>query len=305
MPITDTPLTLNKAADRTAHRQRARGFWVVTLRRLLRHPTGAIGATLVGLILLGALLAPLLAPAGPLDQARGQELGGPSVMHPFGTDEFGRDIFSRVLYGARIALGVGVVAVLCGAAIGATLGIIAGFIGGRVDIVTMRALDVLLAFPPILLGIAITAVLGANARSVGVAVAVASIPDFTRIARAAALTERGRDYVVAARAIGIPEGQIMHRHVLPNIIPPLLVQLSVSMSFAVLFEAGLSFLGLGVQPPQPSWGGMLQAARTYLYQAPTYAFFASLALTMLLIGFNFLADALRDILDPRLNRVLR
>lgn len=293
------------AAARAGGGHRPRGFWLSTLARLVRHPTGAIGLGLIAIIALGALIAPLIAPVGPLDQERGNELAGLSSAHPFGTDEFGRDIFSRVLYGARISIGVGVVALLCGAALGVTFGVVAGFRGGRLDVVMTRLLDVLLAFPPILLGIAVTAVIGPSARSVGVAVAIASIPDFARIARAATLSERARDYVVAAQALGAPGGRIMARHLLPNIFPPLLVQLSVAMSFAILLEAGLSFLGVGVQAPQPSWGSMLQTARTYLYQAPSYAVFSGVALTLLLIGFNFLADALRDLFDPRLNRQLR
>lgn len=294
-----------RADTRGVAAHRSQGFWLTTLARLIHHPTGSIGVGLIMLIVLGALAAPLITAAGPLEQVRGDELAGPSPSHPFGADEFGRDIFSRVLYGARTSLGVGVVALLGGAALGVTLGVVGGFRGGRIDILTMRILDVLLAFPPILLGIAVTAVLGPGAQSVGVAVVIASVPDFARIARAATLGERSRDYVVAAEALGAPVNRIMARHLLPNVIPPLLVQLSVAMSFAILLEAGLSFLGVGVQAPQPSWGSMLQTARTYLYQAPSYAVFSGVALTMLLTGFNFVADALRDILDPRLNRQLR
>jgi len=276
-------------------RVRTHGFWRTTGMRLLRHPTGVIGVILVGLVVLGAVFAPLITAAGPLVQVPGQELGAISLHHPFGTDEFGRDILSRVLYGARISVCVGLLAVLTGAAIGMAFGVIAGYVGGPVDAVVTRVLDVLLAFPPILLGIAITAVIGAGAKGVGIAIGVASIPDFARIARAATLTE----------ALGAPPGRIMARHVLPNIVPPLLVQLSVALSFAVLLESGLSFLGIGVQPPNPSWGSMLQIARTYLYQVPSYTITVGLTLAMVLIGFNFIADALRDILDPRLSRELR
>jgi len=286
-------------------RVRTHGFWRTTGMRLLRHPTGVIGVILVGLVVLGAVFAPLITAAGPLVQVPGQELGAISLHHPFGTDEFGRDILSRVLYGARISVGVGLLAVLTGAAIGMAFGVIAGYVGGPVDAVVTRVLDVLLAFPPILLGIAITAVIGAGAKGVGIAIGVASIPDFARIARAATLTERERDYVAAAKALGAPPGRIMAQHVLPNIVPPLLVQLSVALSFAVLLESGLSFLGIGVQPPNPSWGSMLQIARTYLYQVPSYTITVGLTLAMVLIGFNFIADALRDILDPRLSRELR
>jgi len=284
---------------------RPRPFWRMVVGRLLRHPTGRIGCVLVGIIVLGAAFAPFLASAGPLDQARGLELGGFSLAHPFGTDELGRDIFSRVLYGARLSVGVSFLAVLAGALTGSTFGIVAGYIGGVVDTIVTRILDVLLAFPAILLGIAVAAVFGTGVKGIVIAIGIASVPDFARIARASAITERERDYISAARSIGASSGSIMRRHLLPNVVPPLLIQLSIALSFAVLLEAGLSFLGLGVQPPQPSWGSMLQVARTYLYQVPSYVIIVGLALSMLLIGFNFIADALRDILDPRLNRELR
>ena len=299
------PLISPPADARSLMRVRTHGFWHTTTVRLVRHPTGVLGVVLVGLVVLGALCAPLIVPAGPLVQVPGEELGALSRHHPFGTDEFGRDILSRVLYGARISVGVGLLAVGTGALVGVAAGVIAGYVGGAVDAIVTRLLDVLLAFPPILMGIAITVVVGTGAKGVGIAIGVASIPDFARIARAATLTEREREYVAAARALGAPPGRIMGRHLLPNIVPPLLVQLSVALSFAVLLEAGLSFLGIGVQPPAPSWGSMLQVARTYLYQVPSYAITVGLTLALVLIGFNFIADALRDILDPRLNRELR
>jgi peptide/nickel transport system permease protein len=301
----NVPLALGTEAHRGAVSRRARSIWLTVLGRLIRHPTGLIGVVCVSLVTLGAVLAPLIAPAGPIDQERGNELAGASLAHPFGTDELGRDILSRVLYGGRTSIAVGVIAVLCGAALGLILGLVAGYRSGAVEEITMRIVDVLLAFPAILMGIAVTAIVGTGARSVGVAVAIASIPDFARITRAATIAEKEREYVTAAHALGAPAVLIMRRHLFPNIIPPLLVQLSVAMAFSVLLESGLSFLGLGVQVPQPSWGSMLQSARTYLYQAPSYALFSGVALTMLLVGFNFVADALRDILDPRLNRRLR
>jgi len=296
---------LEREQERSVVRVRPRGFWRATVGRLLRHPTGLIGLILVGLVVLGAIFAPLITAAGPLVQETGHELGPLSPRHPFGTDEFGRDIFSRVLYGARISVGVSLLAVVVGAVIGTLFGVVAGYLVGPVDAVVTRVLDVLLAFPPILMGIAITAVSGAGAKGVAIAIGIASIPDFARIARASTLTEREREYVAAARALGAPPGRIMGRHLLPNIIPPLLVQVSVALSFAVLLESGLSFLGIGVQPPAPSWGSMIQTARTYLYQVPSYTITVGLTLAMVLIGFNFIADALRDILDPRLNRELR
>jgi len=301
----NVPLPLRREGREVLPTRRSRSLWITILLRLARHPTGVIGLALVAFVVLGALFAPVIAPVGPLEQERGNELGEISPAHPFGTDEFGRDILSRVLHGGRTSISVGVVAVLAGATVGLALGILIGYREGVFAAIAMRVLDVLLAFPPILMGIAVTAIVGTGARSVAIAVAIASVPDFARITRAATLAEKEREYVTAARALGSTPGRIMLRHLFPNVLPPLLVQTGVAMAFAVLLEAGLSFLGLGVQVPQPSWGSMLQGARIYLQTAPSYAIFSGIALTMLLIGFNFVADALRDILDPRLNRELR
>ncbi len=305
MSSVNVPLPLRREGREVLPTRRSRSLWITILLRLARHPTGVIGLALVAFVVLGALFAPVIAPVGPLEQERGNELGEISPAHPFGTDEFGRDILSRVLHGGRTSISVGVVAVLAGATVGLALGILIGYREGVFAAIAMRVLDVLLAFPPILMGIAVTAIVGTGARSVAIAVAIASVPDFARITRAATLAEKEREYVTAARALGSTPGRIMLRHLFPNVLPPLLVQTGVAMAFAVLLEAGLSFLGLGVQVPQPSWGSMLQGARIYLQTAPSYAIFSGIALTMLLIGFNFVADALRDILDPRLNRELR
>lgn len=282
---------------------RSRGLFLTTLGRLVRNPAGAFGLGLITFLALVAIFAPLVAPYDPLLQQDRAELERPSAAHPFGTDELGRDLLSRVIYGARTSLGVGVLAVALGSIVGVTTGLAAGYVGGWLDSTIMRLWDVLLAFPAILIGIAIAAMLGPGATNAAFALAVVSIPQFSRIIRASVLGEKQRDYVQAARSIGVRDIGIACRHILPNTVSPFLVQLSLAMGYAVLLEAGLSFLGLGAQPPNPSWGGMLNTSRTYLRDAPHYAIFPGLALSLLLLGLNFLSDALRDALDPKLTHL--
>lgn len=300
MHSSPAPLPVKGTAS-IIHSQRTRGLLVLTLHRLVRRPAGAFGLGAVALLGFIAIAAPLLAPYDPLAQEAGVELAAPSLAHPFGTDEFGRDLLSRVIYGTRVSLLVGVIAVAIGSLVGVTSGLAAGYMGGWLDAVTMRLWDVLMAFPAILIGIAIAAMLGPGITNAAIALSIVSIPQFSRITRAAVLAEKEREYVQAARGIGVRNLGIACRHILPNTVSPFLVQLSLAMGSAVLLEAGLSFLGLGAQPPSPSWGGMLNASRLYMRTAVWYAIFPGLALSMLLLGLTFLSDALRDALDPRLN----
>jgi peptide/nickel transport system permease protein len=207
------------------------------------------------------------------------------------------------VYGSRISLFVGVLAVVIGSVVGVSSGLAAGYRGGWLDAAIMRVWDTLLAFPAILLGIAVAAILGPGVTNAAIALAIISIPQFSRITRASVLGEKQKDYVQAARCIGVGDVKIALRHIFPNTVSPLLVQLSLAMAYAVLLEAGLSFLGLGTQPPEPSWGSMLNTSRAYLRQAPWYAVFPGIALSILLLGLNFLSDALRDALDPRLSHL--
>jgi peptide/nickel transport system permease protein len=276
-----------------------RGPIVRALLQILRNPMGLFGAVIVLLLVFGAVFAPLISPFDPIEQHPGSELLPPGGQFLLGTDNLGRDLLSRVIFGSRSSLLIGIVAVGLGAGIGIATGLAAGYLGGWPDAVIMRFYDALLSFPAILLGIGVVSVLGSGPLSVGYALAIATVPTFARLMRARVLSEREREYVLAARCIGARDERIMRRHVLPNAMAPLLIQISLSMGFAVLAESALTFLGVGTQPPMPSWGGMLNESRAYLRTAPGFGIFPGLALALLLLGLNFLSDALRDALDPR------
>jgi ABC-type dipeptide/oligopeptide/nickel transport system permease subunit len=296
-PLTIPP-TLRPHLRRGSWVRRQPAFIQVVIR-IARNPMGAYGlATLVLMVLL-AILAPVVAPYSPIEQHPGLELRPPGSQFLLGTDDLGRDLLSRILYGARVSFIVGVIATGLGATVGISTGLLAGYLGGWVDSVIMRCYDALLAFPGIIIGIAVISILQPSTVNVAYALAIGGMPFFARLMRSCVLSERERDYVYAARCIGARDGRIMFLHVLPNTLAPLLVQLSLAMGFAVLAEAGLSFLGLGTQPPDPSWGSMLNDSRAYLREAPWYGLWPGVALTVLLVGLNYLSDALRDALDPR------
>lgn len=270
----------------------------MTLQRLLRNPLGRIGIGLLAIVVVAGVLAPVLAPYDPVRQFIGSELQSPSLKHPLGTDEFGRDLLSRIIYGARISLIVGIVAVGLGSAIGISTGLIAAYIGGWIETVMFRIWDALMAFPGVLLAIAVSAILGPGLLNIAIAVAIISMPSYARLARGGMLAERQKDYVTAAQTVGQSNARIIFRHVLPNTIPPILTQVALGMAGAVFLEAGLSFLGLGAQPPDPSWGSMIADSRNYLRIAPWYGIAPGIAISMFLLGLNMLADGLRDALDP-------
>lgn len=269
------------------------------LVRTARNPMGLFGLIVLALLVLCSLGAGVISPYDPLEQHPGAELRPVGTEYPLGTDNLGRDVLSRIVYGSRSSLLVGVIAVALGAGLGIATGLAAGYFGGLVDTLIMRFYDALLSFPAILLGIAVVSVLGNGTLNVAYALAIASLPTFARLMRSRVLAEREREYVLAARCSGAAAQRIMWLHVLPNAVAPLLIQISLAMGFSVLAESGLSFLGLGTQPPYPSWGAMLNESRQYLRTAPGLAIFPGLALATLMLGLNFLADALRDALDPR------
>jgi peptide/nickel transport system permease protein len=264
-----------------------------------RHPKLCIGAAIVLALALIALGAPLIAPYDPTVMQVSNRLRPPSAQHWFGTDEFGRDVFTRVLYGARVSLGFGVAVTLLGIVVGTLVGLLAGYYGRWVDLGTQWAIDVLLAFPGLLLALAIIAILGPGLLSVMVAVAFAAIPYYGRLVRGQVLAIKHREFVEAARAIGVSDLLIIWRHILPNIVSPLVVLWSLDFAAGILALAGLSFLGLGAQPPTPEWGAMLSNGRDFLRDAWWIATFPGLALTIAVFGFNMLGEGLRDLLDPR------
>jgi len=270
------------------------------LRQFRRSAVGVIGASLVGLFLAVTVAAPLLAPYDPVAADFGSVLSPPQRAHPLGTDDIGRDILSRVLHGSRISLQAGLFTVAVALTIGLPLGLAAGFFGGRVDALIMRGIEVILSFPTLVLALGITAILGPKLRHALFAIGIVFVPHFARLIRGQALSVREHDFVTAARALGGSDLRLMFRHVLPNCLAPLLVQSSFSVSFAILTEAALSFLGLGTQPPTPSWGIMLAQGRGYLEQAPWLGAFPGLAIFLTVLGFNLLGDGIRDALDPRL-----
>lgn len=267
--------------------------------RTATNPMGLFGLIILGLIVFGAVAAPLIAPYDPASQHPGKELMGPTTSFLFGTDELGRDLLSRVMFGTRPSLVVAIMVVSIGGGLGILAGLLAGFLGGWVESVIMRVFDALFAFPPQLLGFVVITALGPGTTQVAYAIAISVIPTLGRVSRALVLRERNRDYVLAARCIGATTGRIMFRHVLPNAMAPLFVNIALIMGFSVLAEAGLAFLGLGTQPPTPSWGAMLNESRAYLRVDPWLAIWPGVALACLLLGLNYLADALREAFDPR------
>ena len=277
----------------------------MSLDRFRKNYIALAGAIIILFYVLVALLSLVWLPQDPLAMNSAEILKGPSFAtgHLMGTDEFGRDIFSRVIVGSRISEIIAVGATGLGGAIGIFMGIWAGYLGGRWDNVIMRVTDVLFSFPTLLLALFIMAVLGEKTFNIVVAIGIVYIPQFARLSRASILAIRSSDYVRAARSIGGSRSYILFRHLLPNILVPIIVQISLSLSVAVLLESALSFLGLGVQPPAPSWGNMLSAARKYMTFAPWTAVFPGLAIVVLVLGFNLLGDGLRDLLDPRLKNV--
>ncbi len=274
-----------------------RGF----ARRLRKARFAMPALAIIALLILAALLAPIISPFDPTKQNFSDALSGPSARHPFGADNLGRDVFTRVVYGARVSLQVGLIAVSISLIIGTTLGLIAGYNGGSfLDTLIMRCMDALLAFPTLVLALAITAALGPSLRNVMIAVGIVGIPSYARLVRGQVLSVAKREYIEAARVVGVPTPRIIWRHILPNVTAPLIVQASLGIAFAILSEASLSFLGLGVQPPTPSWGGMLSFGKDWLDRAAWMAIAPGSAIFITVLAFNFLGDGIRDALDPRL-----
>jgi len=275
-------------------------LWVDTWFKLIKNNVGRIGLIFLCILLFIAIFAPLIAPYDPLDDNLMNRYKAPSKDHWMGTDEMGRDILSRIIYGSRISLKVGLLSISVALVFGTLLGILAGFYGGMVDMLIMRVMDIMLAFPSILLAITIVTILGPQLKNAILAIGIINIPRFARVIRSSVISIRESEYIDAARALGANDIRIIVFHLLPNSLAPLIVQSTLGIAEAILEAAALSFLGLGAQPPQPEWGAMLSDARSALQRAPWVATFPGLAIIFGVFGFNLLGDGLRDALDPKI-----
>ncbi|USK30902.1 ABC transporter permease subunit [Bacillus sp. CMF21] len=275
---------------------RLRQFWEI----FSKNKAAVVGGAIILFYILIALFAPLLAAHDPFEIQLDKKLQQPSFEHWMGTDDKGRDILARILYGSRLSMGIGFAAVSFGAFFGIIMGLAAGYYGGWVDTIISRILDVMLAFPGILLALAIISALGPSLVNVMIAVGIFSVPLFARVVRGSTLETKKLEYIDAIRSLGANDGTIIFKHILPNILSPIIIQGTLRLATAILSAAGLSFLGLGAQPPSPEWGTMLSSGRDFLFSAPYIALFPGLAISVLVLGFNLFGDGLRDTLDPRL-----
>jgi peptide/nickel transport system permease protein len=299
--MSQSAATLPHQASQAGVSGRRRTSWSTLQVMAQRFKLGVIGGVLLAIITALAVLAPVLPLASPDAQRISQSLQPPGVAgYVLGTDDLGRDMLSRLIWGARVSLAVGLLSTLAAAGVGVAVGLAAGYLGGWADMVLMRVMDVVLAFPTLVLAVAIVGVLGPGIVNGSVAIAIVSLPRFTRLVRAEAIRLRQLEYVVAAVALGAPSIRIMLRHILPQTTGVVVVQFSLAVAAAILAEASLSFLGLGVQPPTPSWGGMLRTGYPFLDRAAWMAIEAGLAITLTVLGCSLLGDAIRDYLDPRL-----
>jgi len=275
------------------------------LRQLLRHRAGITGLAIVGFFIFLAIFANLIAPLDPLAQDTARKFIPPiwdeagSWPHILGTDVLGRDVLSRLIHGTRLSLMIGIISVVVGAAVGIPLGMLSGYAGGRTDTVIMRLIDVMLAFPSVLLAVTIVAILGPSLQNAMIAIGIVAIPTYARVVRASVMSEREREYVLADVAMGRSHTAILFRGILPNVVSPMLVLATLGFAGAVLEAAGLSFIGLGAQPPLPEWGALLFEGKSYVYQAWWLVAFPGLAILLTVVGFNLFGDALRDVFDPR------
>jgi peptide/nickel transport system permease protein len=279
-----------------------RSDFQLTMRRLMRSPGTVLGAVVVLIFLMISLTAPVIAPHDFDRAVFAQARQGPSAEHLLGTDELGRDLFSRLLYGARLSLLVGIIAVGIGVLVGTPLGLISGYVGGRVDLIIMRLMDVMLAFPSILLAILMVAAFGPSLNNAMIAIGIVSVPIYARLVRSSTLTIKEQLFVEASRSIGSNGGRILANHIFPNTLAPIVVQSTLQVAVAIQASAALGFLGLGAGPDVPEWGNMLQKGRTYILSAPHIVIFPGLAIMLVVLGFNLMGDGLRDALDPRMKK---
>ena len=285
-------------------RLRERSVWD-TFRKILRIPLAFFGIVVLLVVIISAIFAPWLAPHDPLAMDMDALLSGPTWKHPLGADQMGRDTLSRIIYGSRVALVVSLGAVSLGIIVGVPIGLISAYFGGKVDEVIMRFMDALVAFPSLILAVGLIAVLGSSLYNVILAIGVANIPWLARVVRSQALSVREMDYVMSARSIGATNSRIIGKYIWPNCAAPVIVQATLGMAYAVLAEAALGFIGVGVQPPTPTWGNMLQYAFGLLDRSPILSIAPGMAIFLMVLAFNFVGDAARDVLDPRLRGFIR
>ncbi len=269
------------------------------LRRLFHSPSAKIGAIILAFFVTVAIFAPAIAPFDPLQMGVGKNLQPPSAAHWFGTDEFGRDLFSRMVFGSRLTLMIGLIAVGISMIAGVTIGLVAGYAGGWIETVLMRLIDVLFSFTETLIALAAVAVLGPSLTNAMIAVGISSIPFYARVTYGAVLVEKNKEYFKAAQALGARHVRLIVRHLIPNVLSPIVVISTVGVSIAILSASALSFLGLGAQPPSPEWGAILSAGRDYFKRAPWVTAFPGVSIALVVLGFNLLGDGLREALDPR------
>lgn len=281
---------------------RARSLWVDSLQRLTRNPGAVVGVVVLLLLVAAAIFAPQITRYDPVEITPRDRLLPPGVAHWFGTDAFGRDVFTRVVFGARISLIIGIVSVVIATLLGVSMGLVAGYFGGLSDAIVMRAVDVMLAFPGILLALVIVAVLGPDLLNAMIAVGISAAPTYARVTRGAVLQTKTSLFIDAAVVVGVPTWQIILRHILPNILGPIVVVTTLGVAGAIIAGASLSFLGLGAKPPTPEWGLMLSEGRSYLRQAWWITTFPGLAIMLTVLAINLLGDGLRDALDPRMKK---
>ncbi|MCC9620326.1 ABC transporter permease [Thalassospira sp. MA62] len=272
-----------------------RAAWLLTTANV----TSIIGLTIFALVVIAAIFAPMIAQHSPVEQDLFSRLLAPSAEHWLGTDGYGRDIMARIIYGARLSLLIGVFSVACAIVVGSLIGLIAGYFGGRTDIILMQAMDVLLAFPSLILGLIVVVLIGPSVANIVIAIALTAVPPFARIARAPTMALRNREYVDAGRALGFSNRRIIFGHILPNIVPEILVMGSLWMATAIRVEASLAFIGLGVAPPTPTWGGMIREGFENILDSSWLAIFPSIAIFLVVLALNLVGDGLRDAIDPR------
>ncbi|MFW6273699.1 MAG: nickel transporter permease [Halanaerobium sp.] len=284
------------------NKKKSESLWTISFRRMCKSRTAIIGIIIIILFTLIALFAPHISPYDPMEQNFIKSFRPPSSEHFLGTDEFGRDVFSRIIYGARISLQIGFVAVFISLIVGVLLGLIAGYYGSWIDMIIMRLMDLMLSFPYILLALVIMSILGPGIYNAMVAIGIVYVPQYARIVRSSVLSVKKMEYVMAARALGANDIRIILKHIFLNSMAPIIIQTTLSIGRAIINAAGLSFLGLGAQPPTPEWGAMLSNGQDFLRNAPWIATFPGIAIALLVLGFNLVGDGLRDAFDPRLHK---